>query len=441
VIYNKIYLKIYLKNNHVFDMNSYIKIYKYNIYIMSKFKVDIVNLLKKGNHNDIKKNLFEEIAKISVFCDQTVGEGYFGKVRIPSVGPYMNVLIDEQYITLPIVIKESKHKGSVNIESVNKNLIIYSDNCLTSEALILFILSKHWYEEKNLHLPFMLAAGGCDVGEYHKISNIILEKNGLPERILIDYRDVVRDPLHLNNADLNGYETSFMATIFDLCKFMSYNYDEKYMCVLPNGKTANVVNIIDNICIFFLHTAEYLWKNCGVTLSDQHLNNIFIHWQNSSSYCGKRNTHEIKYINYELKKNKYMTVETHGMIFKIGDVGTCHMKTQKDVIIVGDLADGDKLKLEKTLIYKNRHKLYMTTINRIIELMPADISTKTKIYKVIKSNKYTSRYSLFHYFKEKDHKNLPCEIDILNDDIYLDMCSNKLIDNKENFHVKLDVDI
>lgn len=401
---------------------------------MSDENINLYKLLTTGSHKEIKDKLLIEISKIAKYCTETVGEGYFGKVTIPSVGPFIGIKVGEDIVVLPTAIKESKHMGNSDVifENVDRDLIIYSDNSLTCEAIILFIMSKLWYKSKNIHLPFLIGMGMCEYGKLI-VSHLIIEKYGRDSLTELDIGKYISDPTRLSNP--YRIIKSYITTVGDLIDYIIMNKNDKLMCTLPNDQIIYFPELIDNLCIFFLHTSYFLWSECKITLGDQHLSNIFIHWLSNYSNCGNRSTEKIKNIYYELKDNTYIKVKANGIIFKIGDIGCSAMAIQKNVIIMGDLANRDNL--DRIKMYKKKCNIYLDPILKILSVLPIEVLIKTKIFNIISSNKELSKYYPNIGYLEKDNAVAPTELDILMNNAYSDLIMKEYVDDEENFTIFL----
>ena len=390
---------------------------------------DLYKLITKGSIDEIKENILQEMAKIGNYCTEILGEGYFGKVIVPTVGPYLSVKIGDNKVVLPVAIKEAKNGGGVVFfEDVDDDLIIYSDSGITCEALVLFIISKLWYKSANIHLPFLMAIGMCDLGKY-VVTHLMLERYGLDNYTQLDYNKYITDPTRISTI-YKPIDTH-MTNVGDILDYVTLNMDDKLMCVLPNKQKIYYPDFVDRICIFFMHTSYFIWNMNKITLGDQHVNNIFVQWINETTVCGKRSTKNIKNIYYELNNKKYLKVPTNGLIFKLGDVGCSVMQIQKNVIIVGDLANNHNL--SKVKLYKKKCNVYIDAILKIFQIIPLEVTTKTKIYKIISTDKILSKYFPNMGFDEKNNKNAPTELDVLMRDEYSDLVVSSYVDDDENF--------
>ena len=399
--------------------------------------IELFNLLKYESHEKIKENLLNEIYKISKYCVSAIGEGFFGKVYVPPIGPYFSIKIDDSIFVLPIVIKETKNMGNIFMSEINKDLIIYSDMNLTCEAIMLFMISKYWYKSANPHLPFLVGLGNCNQQNPNIVTHIITERHGLLNKINFNYSNYIKSPFVQLNLPHNDKYT-YLATCGDLFEYIVLNYDDKFMCDLPSGKIY-VPAIIDYFCIFYLHTSHFLWENLGITLSDQHPNNIFVHWINENSILGKKTIKNLKVIYYELSKNKFLNIPINGLLFKIGDIGTCLMNIQKNVIIVGDIPNPNNLQYIN--IYKQKTKLYIEELLNMLNMFPLELLHKTKIFNLLHNEPYLQKYIPNMGFKNTDHENVPTELDILNNDIFKEFHKSSFLDNNENFTAYIKIDI
>lgn len=393
--------------------------------------IKIFELLKNGSVDEIKNNLLEEILKISNYCDTIIGEGYFGKVKISKIGEFFNIKIDGNIKSLKVVVKESKNIGKFSMIDHNDDLIISSNNGIMAEAIILFMISKLWYDGFNIHLPFLLAMGSCDNTNPEAITRIILEKHGLDNFITMKYLDTIPNPNEINLYLENRYSQSMLITFYEFAAYLTSNMNMSDLtCELPNIKSVYVPDIIDYMCIFYLHTSYVLWKKLGIILGDQHSANMYVHWLNDNSMCGKKNISNIEYIYYEIGNNKYLKIPTNGIIFKIGDVGNSVMNIQNNVIVVGDLYH-DIWDIFKG--YKKYHRFYVKPIEHILDLFPRMIKNKTKINKLFDSNEYIGQYIPYMGFDMKIDSLLPTELDILNDNMYHKFVETKISDSENVF--------
>lgn len=395
-------------------------------------EINLYNLLTKGSHKDIRDNLLNEVYKIADYCSTIIGEGSFGRVTIPTVGPFVNVQIGDERVILPIVVKETKDKGDVFIDEVNKTLIINSNNNITCEGLILFVLSKDWYKGLNLHLPFLIGMGSC-FSQVNGVSHLVLERCGLMERVIL--LDENKYTGNLRQIVSNTVRTSFLSNIGGLIDYLIINSTAELKCILPNDITIFIPELIDNICIFYLHTCYYLWVKYGLTLGDQHIDNIFVHWINQLSRCGKHKINELESIYYEIGKNKFIKINTNKMIFKIGDIGISAMNIQNDVMICGNLPNVKNI--QKVLNFKEKMPSYWDFILNLISACPVNFINDTIISKIIEKHNIYNKYVMLIGLKKEFEKNFPNELDILNDELYNGLKVDLSVSNNKNFTINL----
>lgn len=393
--------------------------------------IDIYNILTNGDKKTLFENVLEEMDKIFRYCDHVLGEGYFGKVTRNTVGAFFNVNIgkDNTVVTMPIVVKQSKRNGTIAKKEIGNVLFIYSNDNMTCEAMMLYMVSKLWYKGISPNLPFLVAAGNCD-NNPQITTHLMLEFNGLSPGIVIDRTKMLFSMKH-NFMYYTRYST--LTTFYDLCIYMLLNMDDKLMCKLPNNVIVYVPEIVDNFIISFLYTSNLLWNKLKLTLLDQHYENIYTHWINDTSYSGDRSLSELKTICFQLDKNKYLRINTHGIIFKIGDIGSSVMIPQKNVYIIGDIATQN---VEMLKIYANKIPVYLDTLTRLSLLMPQIILSNTKIYKILSKDPF-NKYYFGNGIKMDEINKYPTDLDVLNDPAFAELIVDKVSDDKNNFVVKL----
>ena len=392
---------------------------------------NLYDLLKNGTRDEIKNILPKMVYNIGVYCSTYFGQGSFGTVSAPAFGPIVPVKIGEETIYLAIVVKESKvNTGIMYFNEYLDNLILSSDLNLTTEGIMLYILSKCWYDGTSLHMPVLVGTGACDLQRTGIITHLIIEKCGLDTPIELTYTNRLVEPT-ANIFNLMFTKMSYVSTVQDLCDYINLNYDDDYNCVLPNKNKIHYPDIIDNLTIFYLHTSAFLWNKFGMVLSDQHPGNIFVHWLNEYSRCGKKNISEIEYICYNIGNNKYLKVPTCGFIYKIGDIGCCIMNIQKNVTIIGNSVDNDAAYLfERINMYKTNWSFYMEMISTLFGKLPYCIIIKTKIYKIIMNNNKLNKFVPGIGFDK--NLDIPTELELLNSKEFESMIINKPIDTNEN---------
>lgn len=392
----------------------------------------IDKLLLNGSHEDIQQNLLTEIYKIATYCDTLIGEGYYGRVVLQSVGKEMTIKIDDELIKIPVVIKESKQSrisSKFKIDVVDSNLIIHCGEGMICEAIFLFLLSKLWYKQKNIHVPLLVGMGSCDDHNIG-VSHLVLEKYGLPDRINIKKHKFFGSPGSLAFEE-QYIINSFLTNVGGLIDYVCFNMNIDMTCRLPNGITIDITELIDNMCIFYLHTTHILWETYKLTLGDQSTNNIFVHWIDENSVCGKKKLGNLKYINYQIGEDKYIKINTKGIVFKIGDIGISVMNPQPSVMIVGTLSNPDNV--EDVLKYKTKSQCYWDFIFDSIRYLPLEIVSRTIIYQIIQKYNISLKYIPFVGTNIQHINSMPSELDILNDKLYEKFFTNNVENNDENF--------
>ncbi len=392
----------------------------------------IDKLLLNGTHEEIQKNLLVEIYKIATYCETLIGEGYYGRVTLQSIGPQITIKIDDENVQIPVVVKEAKHLRNppkFRMDVVESDLILSCGEGMTCEAIILYILSKAWYKEKNIHMPLLVGMGSCD--DYNiGISHLVLEKYGLENRINIKKHKFFGSPATLVFEQQDTIE-SFLTNVGGLIDYISFSLNDKMMCKLPNNITVYLPELIDNMCIFYLHTSYFLWNNYKLTLGDQSTNNVFIYWINENSRCGKKKLDKLKFINYNIGPNKYIRTNANKIIFKIGDIGISIMTPQPNVMIVGNLSDPDNL--NKVKKYKEKCYSCWDFIFDVIRYVPIEVINKTVIYQIIQKYNISMKYIPFVGVNIDLYKSMPSELDILNDELYDKFKIDNVDINEENF--------
>lgn len=393
----------------------------------------IDKLLFNGTQKEIQDNLITEIYTIAKYCSTLIGEGYYGRVVLSAIGPEMSIKIDNITVTVPVVVKEAKYTGKFSMDKIGPDLIISCLEGLVCEAIMLFILSKSWYKEHNVHMPLLVGIGSCD-DKTIGVSHIVLEKYGLNDRINIKQTQFFGSPSSLVFDEQQAL-MSYVTNVGGLIDYISFN-QQNMMCTLPNNETVYLPDFIDTMCIFYLHTSHFLWEKYRMVLGDQSTNNVFIHWINKNSRCGKKKLNKLKYINYEINKTKsYIQVKTNGIIYKIGDIGISVMSPQKNVMIVGNLSNADNINIVKK--YKIKCHCHWDFIFDVLRYIPTNVIDMTIIYKIIQKYNISEKYIPFVGTHERFINLMPSELDILNDELYKKFKVGTIKTDNENFTNKL----
>jgi hypothetical protein len=392
---------------------------------------NLYNLLTKGKHDEIKTKLFDELSNIGTYCTKILGKGYFGTVVESPIGKTAPILIDKKIIDIDVVTKLLNHSdGFVRFHEVDKTLIIYGSNTITCETIILFMISRLWYQGLNLHLPFMVGFNMC---ESNVVKSIILEKYGFSELMLLSIEEYFILPYKYINKTIKS-DSVYFSTVSQLINYILINVNTDLTCKLFNDEIISFPELIDKFCIFYLHTSAFLWNTLGIVLNDQHLDNIFIQWLKPEHICGKKNIGNIKYIYYQIDKDKFIKIDVNTFIFKIGDVGCNFMVLPNDTIIVGDIVIPDKI--NEIVMYKNKVYTYMDALYNLFINIPVYILNKTQIFQYLLVNKELSKFIPFLGYKKEYHDILPSELQLL-ESVYSDKITKKPESNNDNFIVSL----
>lgn len=153
------------------------------------------------------------------------------------------------------------------------------------------------------------------------------------------------------------------------------------------GVKYDIIKLCDYLTISFLHTYHILAKN-NIYLHDMHAENIFIHWLCKNSYMGDKYIGNIKKVVYIVNKNKYLEIETYGMLLKIGDCGSSIVCPRDDVYILGQGNDLEKTyKIVDQLVKPNFGCYYF--LYAFQNLLPFRLYEKTIAHKILSSPPYS----------------------------------------------------
>jgi hypothetical protein len=377
--------------------------------------MNISQILTNGKLDNIENVLYESISKMADYCDDILGEGFFGKVTSPQYGPVSIVKIDTELIFLKTAIKEEKHKGNITTIGENQKVYIIGNTTLAVEALLMCLMSKLWYESITPHVPFLIGLSMCKAktGNLSDISRIIFERHGLtnennlPRSILIQKGKKFKPYICNANKDI----VTSLATLDELFMFIDYFTDENLMCELPNKIKVYIPELIDFLTVSFIHTSMLLKQKYKIYLSDQHAGNILIHWINDMSRIGKKNIANLEEIYYQIDKNKYLKFKTPKILLKISDIGTCVAEPQENLIIIGDMMQNKDgvYDFELLDLYKE-HPTYFEMFTNLTTGISRKILNETVIGKIMSDDLYNN-VSIWGIPIDKP---LPSEFDILN---------------------------
>lgn len=355
----------------------------------SKYK--LIEFIKKAPLNKIIDDLPKMLFDNKTYCDEIMGEGMMGEVIVSSIGPTMDVKVGNTAINIPVVIKKAKMDGTFDMKIINGKLYAYSYRNLVVEAILLYYVSDLWYKKLSPHLPLMIGYGSCNPNTKTIVSRIITERHGMDHKVKIKMTQFDEGPLwHPDGNFISGgsYFESNFSTISDLFKYIGL-FRKGDIIVLPNSKKVNIIKLCDYLSISFLHTFQLLYDH-GITLTDMHPGNIFLHWLNEKSYMGNQSINDIEYIIYEIN-NKYYKIETFGFVLKIGDIGSSILHPRDDVYILGQGVNLEKTYPIVEQITKPNSKcgafLYLISYN-----LPFELYQQTIAYQILSNYPYSEMY-------------------------------------------------
>lgn len=380
--------------------------------ILKTFYKDI----KNSPINEIKNIIYNFIDKYSVFCDEYLGEGYFGKVTTPMFGPTIKVIYSKSEMNVCTAVKQAKYTEGQFRTHINKDAIFFiSDRSMTSESIILFMISKLWFEKRSPHLPLLLGIDVCKTSDPYSISRIVIERHGaIPWHNGIRKQTIMKSNIIDNFCDQKGDIITDLSTVKSLLEYIQmYKYNDNLMIKLPNDQKVYLPDLIDYMYISFAHTDYILQKELGLTLSDQHAANIYIHWLSKKSYVGDRNISNLHTIYYQIGNNKYIKCNTYGILIKIGDVGTSVMVPRENVYIIGDSVMSNTMFTSSSMKKFNTPKpSYNDMFLNIITIMPIEVLLKTSVFKLFMKKPYS--YTSFH----PTQPNTIDSLKMLNDEVF-----------------------
>lgn len=295
-----------------------------------KIKHNFINFIKTSSMENIKKNFMNKLTNSSEdICDQTLGEGDFGKVRISKIGEFM----EENGIQFPIVIKQSNPSLKSNIDIIDHNKKTYVFlNGLDLEVITLLYIKPLLH--LNPHFPRMFSYGMCNGETY--VNTIITEKCGLDHAV--SYNTT-------NDQNIHKTKTTRLETVASLIKYVMF-HEKNGLVTLPNNITCDVVKLLDFIQIQILFSLHQLIQH-NIFVLDMQMQNVFVYWLNDKSYMGNKFIGNKTTIVYGIDSQQYIKIKTYGFIIKIGDVGVSIINPRKDLIIGSYIPSANMTDLDK----------------------------------------------------------------------------------------------
>ena len=395
-----------------------------------KFKLigkDIVDFINNSNNDDIINNLIT-IIKNDKYCEKVLGEGISGKAVVPSVNKKMKVYVNnDKKIKLPIIVKYEKVKNDLEFNIIDNKLYISTKDSLLTEIIILSYTNQLWYNKKSLHIPFMLGYSLCEK------NLLITERHGLKNNLELDQSKYFQESALWNDRK-NEYHIVKTNVLSNLMKYIYHNIDKDYNIILPNDVKCNVIEFIDYLCISYLHT-QLLFINNNISVTDTHLNNIFIHYLNKRSYISDQYIGDIEYIIYKYN-DKMIKIKTFGILLKIGDLGTSIIQPKEDIIIVGqgyNIKDNYKI----IDIMKRQNQVVLLFLYIMKNELTYDIFSKAIISKLFNIHPYNKIHYL-RYTQPNDLLNDFLSIEEILDLYYEKYKINKLDNDNNNTFIQYD---
>lgn len=363
---------------------------------------NIINFLKSNKNKTIKESVIHEIASLTRVCQEKIGEGYFGKVYapvIPNVG--MVKLKNNNYAYMAVAVKELMHNGTFDFVEEGKTLYLYSDRELTCEGIILYFVSKFWYESKLPYAPFLISVHKCvDENTMSLIDHLVMERHGILGNVSVQSKGM--------GILTNGVKHDFsnkLETFYHLLEVGLSTCDNNYNFTIDMGDNKvsfNLVDMIDNILLHVLIYMDYCNEH-GLTLMDQHLNNIFISWTGyDNKMVGEKSMLPVKNIYYKINKNEHIEAPIKNIIPKIGDVGSSVLKLRDDLWIIADLLTKDRIPNLKKMLDKYVPS-YVLLLEGIKNTVPYDLFSKTIVKNIYDDNDVIrNNYSVITAYVELD---------------------------------------
>ena len=388
----KDYYNLYIKYK-----NKYLNIKNMNGGSKSEKTIDIIKFLQKSTFEEIQTKLLD-IIFTKKYCINKIGEGMAGIIYTPNINSKEKIKMGKKIIELPIVVKEAKKNNELFMDIIDNKLYIYSSNNITLEMLILNYINKLYYKKKSPHLPLMIGYSCCFNNK--EVDTIITERFGLDKKIEIAVDGINFTKLFFDlNMNTNIF-SSYINTLDKLITYIMLKKNDNDEVILPNGIKCDIIELIDYICISYIHTYNLLNKN-NIYCNDSHNNNIFIQWLTPNSWFTDININNIKYINYKIG-NKIYKIKTFGFIIKLGDVGNYFVKPRKDIYILGianDIINNYKI------IDQNKYVdiFIFILFNFDIEKITYKLYQKIIIYQIINTYPYNEISLNRHFTIKNEH--------------------------------------
>lgn len=333
---------------------------------------------------DIKNGIINYFGSETNYCEKILGSGFYGTVSVSNLSDRMKIKVNGKIIELMIVVKKANQQSFFSMDEHNNKLFIYSGTGdMTNEAITLNLLSKLWYDGITPHAPFMITAYKCGSNPQSLIDTIVTEKIGLSEPIMLK-----RDLFSIYPEE-EEKKSMILGTLGELLMYIVKTNDFGSVN-LPNGIKADTIELLDALFIGYMHTLQLIWEKFKITLLDQHPGNIFIQWINPETHMGEKSLAQTKKISYDIGSGKYLTLNTYGIILKIGDVGVSYIIPRPDVMIYNyhqwaGPAQPDSVENQLNTLgkYSQPIKTYLQMIHNYRQDLPPNILNKTIVGKLL----------------------------------------------------------
>jgi len=370
--------------------------------------MNIIDYLNKNTNKEIKENIANKIIEISQLCEDKIGEGFFGRVYTPLISPIATITINKKLsVRFPIVVKESKHtEGNFYILDGKKRMYIYSDRDLTAESIILFFISKFWYNTSFPYGPFLVSIHSCGANKNVLVDKLVTERHGYYYTV-----ETVHTGINLVGELDNSF--SKLETVGALLETALNKCDNNYNFILQlyNKKLKfNIVELVNYIVLHFLISVDYCTRK-GLILTDQHIHNIFISWLASGTInIGNKHMISVTDIYYKLDNSTIIKAPLKNILIKLGDIGSSVLKLRNDLWIIGDVIKEQDVISHVEKYFDKYIPSYMTLFNGLHDILPHDMFSKSVLHDIY-TDKHISKYT--HLTGYVDPDKYPTASDLL----------------------------
>lgn len=306
-------------------------------------------------------------------CSTVLGAGQTGMVFIPSEYPrnFTGVMSGKQ-VQFPIVIKTFVDKGGGNtdvddyddeesdddaesdddfsgtnsrkkdpkdiddyidpdvfVTKSGKNYILFGDDSLAYEVLILSIMSE-MRDTNSIHVPHLVDFAACK----HRVDSVVTPLYGLRKPVSYKvYRTLPYRTFERNGIEDYRKKGTTLATLNHFFDFLKRNVDKNNKVTIPEqDMKLDVRDVIETFLIQFLHTQMMLYDLYKCKMNDMHDENLYVEFLHDTPFNGKT-IDNMKYLVYQLGKNNFIRIPNIGAILKIGDVGKFELLYKDDLAL------------------------------------------------------------------------------------------------------------